>query len=306
MRSVESRVWLAGSGRSGTTWLGLLLAAPRSSALLYEPLHSWYAQFPPDLTPSISDAGDRPYFRTDAEMLSWKHYIEHILGGSGFTRRTLFAGRRPHDRPHALWRALTGKRLVVKEIRSNLMLGWLARTFDLRIVLLVRHPCATVASQASRQWGTKRNVVEVLLRQPELVQDHLKEDLEQLTPAVLDTPVKRLAARWALENRIALEMAARDDRVLTVAYESLVMCPRSELERIFTFLGWDLSKSDWRRVMPRSRKGLNYVVPPAELLGRWKSRLSAQEIADILAVVHSLGIDLYDEASLPTRPFVTR
>ncbi len=242
---------MAGSGRSGTTWLGLVLAAPRGSALLYEPFHSWYAQFPPDLTPQISDASDRYYFRTDAEIPSWKRYIEHILGGSGFTRRTLFAGRQAHDRPHALWRALTGKRLVVKEIRSNLMLGWLARTFDLRIVLLVRHPCATVASQASRQWGTKRNVVELLLQQPELVQDHL-QDLEQLTPAVLDTPVKRLAARWALENRIALATAARDDRVLPVAYENLVMCPRSELERIFTFLGWELSTPDWRRVLSSS------------------------------------------------------
>lgn len=168
------------------------------------------------------------------------------------------------------------------------MLGWLARTFDLRIVLLVRHPCATVASQLNRKWGTKRNVMEVLLRQPELVQDHLQDDLERLTTVVLDTPVKQLAARWALENRIALEMAARDDRVLPVAYENLVMSPRAELERIFTFLGWELSQSDWRRVMSRTRKGLSHVVPPAELLDRWKSRLSAQEIADILTVsIHS-------------------
>lgn len=296
---------MAGSGRSGTTWLGLVLAAPRGSALLFEPLHSWFARFPPDLTPPISDASDRPYFRTNAEVPSWKRYIEHILGGSGFTRRTIFAGRRPHDRPHALWRALTGKRLVVKAIRSNLMLGWLARTFDLRIVLLVRHPCATVASQASRQWGTKRNIVEVLLRQPELVRDHLKDDLERLAPVVLDTPVKRLAARWALENRIALAMVAHDDRMLPVAYENLVMYPRSELERIFAFLGRNLSKSDWRRTLSRSRKGLCSVVPPTELLGRWKSRLSAQEIEDILAVVHSLGVDFYDEGSLPTRPFTT-
>lgn len=306
MRSVESRVWVSGSGRSGTTWLGHVLAAPRDSAFLYEPLHSWYAKFPPNLIPPISDASDRPYFRTDAKIPSWQRYIEHILGGAGFTRRTLFSGIRPHDRPHALWRALTGKRLVVKEIRSNLMLGWLARTFDLRIVLLVRHPCATVASQANRQWGTKRNVVEVLLRQPELVQDHLQDDLERLTTVVLDTPVKRLAARWALENRIALTTAAHEDRVLPVAYENLVMSPRAELERIFSFLGWELSESDWRRVLSRSRQGLSQVLPPDEWLARWKSRLSAQESADILAVVHSLGIDLYDDAKLPTRPFVTR
>lgn len=307
MRSVESRVWLAGSGRSGTTWLGLLLSVPRGTALLYEPLHSWYAKFPPDLTPPISifDAGERPYFRPDANIPSWQAYIEHILDG-GFTRRTLFAGRRAHKRPHALWCALTGRRLVVKEIRTNLMLGWLARNFDLPIVLIVRHPCATVASQLHRKWGTKRNVIEVLLGQVELVQDHLQNDLARLTNDVLDTPVKQLAARWALENRIALETATHDDRILTVAYEDLVMEPRAELARIFRFLGWQITELDWRRVMASTGKGLSHVLPPAEWLDRWQSRLSAQEIDDILAVVHSLGIDLYDEGKLPTRPLVTR
>ncbi len=136
--------------------------------------------------------------------------MDRILRGSGFTRRSLLSATRSDDRPRALWRALTGKRLLIKEIRSNLMVGWLARTFDLCVVLLLRHPCATVASQASLGWGTKPKIVDDLLLQRELVEDHLKNALPQFDSGVPDSTPARLAIRWAVENRVALAMAASD------------------------------------------------------------------------------------------------
>lgn len=306
MRRVKSRAWVAGSGRSGTTWLGQTLAAPRGVAFLYEPLHSWFASFPPDLDPAITDAGDRPYLAVDARNPSWHRYIGHVLGGWGFTRRTLLAERRLHEVPGAAWRALAGTRLVVKAIRSNLMLGWLTRNFDVRVVLLVRHPCATVASQIGRAWGTKRNVVEVFLRQPALRADHLRDDLETLTPEVLDTPVKRLAARWAIETRVALREAERNPRVLPVTYEDLLQEPQPWLERIFAFLDWTLSPGDWRAVLARHRASAEGALPVAQRLERWRMRLPEAEAEDVLRVVRSLGVDLYGgsagDRSVPAKP----
>jgi hypothetical protein len=293
---------LAGSGRSGTTWLGQVLAEPCGNALLYEPLHSGLVRFPPDMTPRISDPGDRYYLRTDAEVPSWKRYVAHILGGSGFTRGTMLAGRRPIDRPRAVWRAFTGKRLVVKEIRSNLMVGWLARSFDLRVVLLLRHPCATVASQASRGWGASRKMLDVLLQQSDLVQDQLKDDIARITSeGAPDTTLTRLATRWAIESRVALAMAAHDERILPVAYEHLLLRTRPELERIFAFLGWEVKPSDWRRVRARAEPRAG-GISPGERLGRWKKQLPEAAAAEILGVVRSLGIDFYGEGEVPTRP----
>jgi hypothetical protein len=267
---------------------------------MFEPLRFWLERHPPDLTPPILGATERPYFRPDAQVPSWEQHVNRILSGSGFTRASLFSGTRPRDRPHALWRALSGKRLLVKEIRSNLMIGWLARTFALRVVLLVRHPCATVASQASLGWGTKRKVIEALLEQPALVQDHLKDDLERLDSDFLDTTAARLAARWAIENRAALAMAARDHRILPVAYEDLVVRPRPGLERIFSFLGWEPTETDWKRILSRVAAGAGGISPTERLRG-WRARLPAQDAARVLGVVRSFGIDVYDEGDLPTR-----
>lgn len=301
MRFLESRAWLAGSGRSGTTWLGQVLAAPRGNALMFEPLRFWLERSPPDLTPPILGATERPYFRPDTPVPSWERHVDRILRGSGFTRRSLFSATRADDRPAALWRVLTGKRLLIKEIRSNLMVGWLARTFGLRVVLLLRHPCATVASQARLGWGTKRKVIDALLEQPELVQDHLKDDLERLDSGALDTTAARLAARWAVENRVALAMAASDDRILPVAYEDLLVRPRPELERIFSFLGWEPNQPDWRRVLSAATTS-GAGASAAERLRSWRAKLSPRDAARVLDVVRSLGVDVYDEDDLPVRP----
>ena len=297
MRHPISTAWISGSGRSGTTWLGRLLAAHRDSALLYEPLHPGLASFPEDLNPAITDAGDRPYIRAGSNNRSWTNYISSILSGRGFTRRTLFTGIPKHQRPRAIWRAFTGKRLVVKEIRSNLLIEWLTGEFGVRTIVIVRHPCAVVASQLVRNWGTKRNVLDPFLSQPDFVEDHLAGCLDYLNGENLDTVPKQLAARWAIENRAALEVARNNNRVLVVAYEQLVLDSHAELRKAFEFLGWPVDDRVWRTV----ERHLNpeALSRPHDWLGQWQSRLDPRLVDDILAVTRALGVTRYDERILP-------
>lgn len=302
MRHPISTAWLSGSGRSGTTWLGQILTANPGSAFLYEPLHSWLASFPKDLTPAITDAGDRPYFRVGSNNPSWTHYISDVLDGRGFTRRTLLSGIPARQQPRAIWRALTGNRLVIKEIRSNLMIDWLTSTFGVRVILITRHPCAVVASQAARDWGTKRNVLDSLLSQPELVEDHLTGDLHYLNREHLDTELKRLAARWAIENRVALETAQGNNLVLPVAYERLVLNSRLELEKIFDFLNWPIDGGGWCAIERQLNQTGDDQPSPDGRLSRWQSQLDPHQIDDILGVTHSLGIKRYDEGIMPVPP----
>ena len=47
-------------------------------------------------------------------------------------------------------RYMRGNRYVIKEIRANLMLDWLSSRTNARIVYVIRHPCAVIASRLSR------------------------------------------------------------------------------------------------------------------------------------------------------------
>src|SRR5262249_26439154 len=81
-------------------------------------------------------------------------------------------------RLRSLWadkynRATLPRRRLVKEVRSNLLLPWLAANFpETPIVFMLRHPCAVANSERrlSDAWHIDLNR---FLLQPNLMQDHL-------------------------------------------------------------------------------------------------------------------------------------
>lgn len=108
---------VAGSWRSGTTWLGeLICAAVPRSAMLFEPLH----------------VGNVP--EAAAAGCEWYKYLEPGQSwpeGEAFVRRAL-EGKviNRHTTSHIpLIRAVRPKVWVTKCIHANLLLGWLAERF---------------------------------------------------------------------------------------------------------------------------------------------------------------------------------
>lgn len=137
--STEDTVIVSGVPRSGTTWLAEMIAVQPGYKLLSEPLF-------------LHGPGGR-----DGLGLEWRTYMEPNESNAeieGWIRKAL-TGRIPGDyvltSRSLLGRAaefLTDRKNVVKFVRASRMLGWIDNTFDVRgIILLLRHPCAVVASQ---------------------------------------------------------------------------------------------------------------------------------------------------------------
>jgi len=92
--------------------------------------------------------------------------------------------------------------LVVKFVRANTMLPWITNPFNLRVTYsIIRHPCATIASQLATRIFS-RITVEQLLNEvnkiPELTEN------EELVGRLrgINSEIGRLAAIWAFENYI--------------------------------------------------------------------------------------------------------
>jgi hypothetical protein len=99
---------------------------------------------------------------------------------------------------------LKARTLIVKFVRANTMLPWIARTFPLRgIYFIIRHPCATIASQLATGYYSKitlKQLINEVKKVPELAND--KELLMRLSG--INSEIERLAAIWAFENYIPL------------------------------------------------------------------------------------------------------
>lgn len=208
---------IAGSGRSGTTWLEDLIDFRRDHRVVFEPFHA-------ERFPVCGMFAQRQYFRPADRSVPHERAASAVMNGRF---RSLWA-----DRSYS--RLVYRKRLI-KDIRANLMLGWLRRQFpSLPIVLLLRHPLAVASSQIRRGWSPMiDSALEDLRAQEPLVADFLAPVLD-LFDAPL-SPLERAVLLWCVENRVALDQ--RDDSgAVVVFYERLVANPVPELERIFSEL----------------------------------------------------------------------
>src|SRR5262245_5189628 len=118
-------VFLAGVGRSGTTWLEQVINTRNDYREMFEPFH-------PEKTPARAAFKVHQYLREDCRDPRYLGPATWIVTG----------------RSHSPWidrfnhRHLARRRLI-KDLRANLLLKWLhARFTGMPLLLMLRHPCA--------------------------------------------------------------------------------------------------------------------------------------------------------------------
>jgi hypothetical protein len=271
--SLAATTLLAGSGRSGTTWVEEVIDRHHDHRVLFEPLRA-------SEEPSIAGMPHGLYLRPDDPAPRWRQPVEDILRGRVRNRWT------DHQN-----HVVVARRRLVKEIRANPLLPWLATRFpDVRLVWLVRHPLAVAASARSLGWDTH---LDELLGQPDLVADHL----EPLLPVLeaVDGPVERFVAQWCVENLVPFRMLA-PDQVHLVFYEELVDRPVEVAADLLRAIG-QVPDDAVRAAVERPSKlarAESAVVRGGDLLSGWQRSLSADEISASVDLVAAMGLgDVY-------------
>jgi hypothetical protein len=268
---------VAGSGRGGTTWLGNIIAANPNVRIIFEP-------FDRRRVPQASTFPLRPYARPNEKYPEWESIVQNILKGQIHNEWVNRQGYR--------WWA---NRLMVKDIRVNLMLGWLSEVFNPRIVYVIRHPCAVVYSRFKLDWETH---IEDILSQDQLVADFLEPFMGIITDT--DTVVKKHAVMWCTENLIPLRQLPYHDWIFCT-YEGLYCKPEEEADRILDLLkirNTCFTKRAIQRIsmVTRSDSDIRGGHNP---VSEWKRFLSNQDIKSILEIVEAFGIDIYGADVLP-------
>lgn len=277
----KQTIILAGSGRSGTTWLGNILAAQPTTRIIFEPLD--YRRVPEAVVFPL-----RPYARPLADYPQWQPVLAQILAGELHNEWV--------DREQSKWwpKFLTTRRLV-KEIRANLLLGWISEQFGCPIVYVTRHPCAVVYSRMKLGWKTH---LDVFTAQTELLTDYLAPYQELILGA--ETAVQRHAVMWCIENLVPLRQMASYNW-LFCTYESLCQQPEVEARRLLSQLGlpynW-LARRAVGRVSSVARAD-SAVIDARDPLRDWQYKLETADIDAIMHIVDAFDIHLYSADPLP-------
>lgn len=237
LKKVKEPVFIVGTGRSGTTVLGLVLSMHHNVSYLNEPKALWFSAVPADdLVGSYS-----------------REYAAYCMGKADVTK----------DIKHALHRlygaclfATGGSRIVDKYPEMIFRVDFVREVFpDAKFIFLIRNGMDTISSivswvdnngvnQKGEQhdwWGADDRKWRLLVSQVVASDPELKAvayDIEKFT-----NQCDRAAVEWVLSMREGLKLlASSPNDIIPLRYEALVEAPQKELSNILRFCNLPMDK----------------------------------------------------------------
>ena len=273
-------VFLAGVGRSGTTWVANIINYDKRYRDIFEPFHSHFVPVARRFIYSL-------YLRPDNKDPIYLGPAQRIVRGRVRNRWVDQDNRR----------AIVHERLI-KEIRANLWLKWLKVNFPkLPIVLLMRHPWAVASSQMVLEWPTR---LQQFLAQAELARDHLEPFYDAMHAA--NTPVERRIFVWCIQHYVPLRQFGPNE-IHIAFYENFLRSPEDEIRRLFAFIGrtFDDAVLDTlegpSRTTRKGRESFAGATAPSEA---WQQYVDGAMLSRAVKILTLFGLDrLYGDGTWP-------
>jgi hypothetical protein len=296
----ENNIIISAYPRGGSTWLENILSnIIKRSITYYEPLNltinhdlknfnfSW-RQFIPESEswPEVED-----YFNN---MFNGKNLKRYLIQHPNSTYRSFLDFAFP-------------KTIIYKFCRLNLMLPWIVNNFHTKPpILLVRHPCAIIASQIEfgRKYGSGYADIGSIFTYPECPYNDFYYKYSYILDKV-DNPIKNLAAWWCLSHIVPLNHKKNNVSWTTVFFEDLLTDPIECLQLITKSLSLNESTElALKKYHLPSRTSINdkNEIDPLVQLRKWKISLSKTEIMDIIGILDQFELsNYYDDSVLPIK-----
>lgn len=311
---------VAGSGRSGTTWVLDVLAEANALRPVFEPLN------PFGIKEALPFANR--YIKEEAEEPELKLFLDRAFSGelnylwpntrflpdtlqpslskitSWDYNYTLLSRYKKMVKRYYCYKRKKALRPIVKFIRANLMLDWIAVNFDARIIFVVRHPGAVVASKmaASQKKGggkiwdfhgpNEQRILSQYRDDEQLEKDYLGKYFDIFSEKL--SPVSGHALLWCIENILPMYNQQKNKRYVFF-YEDLVMNPGKEFSRMSKILG--IGKEPQRKIieMPSQQASVEMESNQChtDQLSRWMKSFNNEQLDEIERILKFFNLAAY-------------
>jgi sulfotransferase family protein len=280
-------ILITGSHRSGSTWLARMLALSEDTLIAHEPfqIESW----------AYALDGLAKYWFTYAPALPQEAALEAFSKVLERRTRKIFLKNEPQYWIPPLRRG----RLIIKDPIAALSSDWLARNFDLKVIVLVRHPAAFAASLKRLDW---RHPFEHFLQQEMLMQRHLepyRAEIERKPEEI----VEQAAIMWKCLYDVLFSYVDNNPGWLLIKHEVLSTNPVVELRSLYEVLGLKWTTKIEDNVVKYTQRGNPVNVPgrtvhqlqrdSAANISRWKEILTKEEITKVFNITRPISSSHY-------------
>jgi hypothetical protein len=307
MKKKKNRpILVTGAHRSGTTWVGRMLSAGGETCYIHEPFNPtlripswlscrfpfWFYHIPPggDPPPPCRAALDRllrlvypareklALVRSPGDLRLW---IQHVMACVLCRRR--------------------GKRPLVKDPIALFSAEWLAQTYGMAVVVMIRHPAAFAASLKRygwdfdfRHWWVQSRLMDTLLRD---LAPEIQAQIRDTRPIV-----EQAALLWKGIYSVVLQYRSRHPTWIFLRHEDLTRDPLTAFRDLYRRLGltWNrrVSRTIQAHTHPRKRAQDPFSLrrDPREAREAWRSLLSEEEQALVDQITGPVARHFYPEA----------
>jgi len=299
-------ILVTGAHRSGTTWVGRLLAVEPQLAYISEPLNvlhrpgvfrakvaHWYTY--------ICKDNEQHYLQSFLETLSYRYQLSAELASIRSMRDILRMGR---DLAAFTRARIRGCVPLLKDPFAVFSLAWFAEALKCRIVVTVRHPAAFASGLKRLNWSFD---FADLLGQPLLMRDHLDPFQRAMLSEEVHDVIGQAGLLWAIIYRTLQNLRAKVPALQVVRHEDLAMDPLRGFGKLYEQLGLEYTdrvrnaiaaSSGPENPVELSKRGVHSVKMDSRAsLQNWKRRLSADEIARVRHLTEDVAQLYYPEES---------
>jgi len=298
----KNTILILGAPRSGTTWLMEIICCIPNYTSVFEPLKPLW--FPESIKYGIIPG---IYYSPNEKWEEGKQYLSQIFNGQ---KTNCFPIQKNNLK--TIMQRLLANKIVVKSIRLNQMLPWINKNFNLRkILFIIRHPCAVIASQIKSRWCGYYNETfpyldsypskEIIFNRVSKI-DFLNHDIREKIKQI-KTLEEILAVAWCLDNYILL-VNKRSIPWTVISYESLVKNFKNEIINLFKEIGEEkipkiVYKLEKKPTFVTFPKDFSKINNKPDQLSKWKKELTKTQIDNILNIVSYFGFNFYSENPEP-------
>jgi hypothetical protein len=289
------RILLIGTARSGTTWVGQALGCAENANFINEPDN---VEAPPVGEFGHHGFGPYPIIAPNERSLRSMRYA--ALWDLAFADATpshplpVALGRAALSLPAALRDPLIGqiarivsrlrsthRHVIAKSVFAHFCLDWLGQRYCPQVVLLQRHPLNVIVS-----WMELPEPLYDLSTNP-LFREHI--DRPPHVPAVPRNTSQLGKVAWCvgLLTAILHNALERHPDWPLVTHEEMCTEPRERFSDLYARLGLTWADSTERFLRDSERPGSGLVTNriAAELPEKWRKRLTAEEVREIMTVL---------------------
>ena len=298
-------ILVTGTHRSGTTWVGKMLAADPCVAYISEPLNVlhrpgvfrakvryWYQY--------ICEENEKEYIPAFEDLLEFDYHLWDEIRSLRSRRDVLRMGRDFLIFYNGLMR---GQRPLFKDPFAVFSTPWFAKRLNCKVVITVRHPAAFASSLKRLNWPFD---FQDLLAQPLLMRDHLEPYREEMGSIKADDVIGQASLLWKLIYRSVHAARQSNPDFLIVRHEDLSVDPIPGYRALYTALGLEftsrvektiLSASSSENPTELSRKKIYAIKLDSRAnVDNWKKRLTAEETERVRRMTEEVSTLYYSDA----------